>query len=169
MLASWLQAYLIDEYCLIPAACNASPSRLDTTVRSRPPAPDCQLEIRLCMLVGTLSAPPFSASLAAEMTLPLALLVPPPGAVPPVDPAVPRAVAPGGRTARGGPAEFRRPRRLSTRPTRRRLRPLTARPKPPAPDETEGARPSERTERTGQRTAQFPPADYVVLGRPGWF
>ena len=89
LLASWVQANLIDVYCLMPPACKAAPSRADTAVSSWPPEPDCQLTTRLCMLVGGLSAPPFSASLAAEMTLPFAVLVPPRGAVPPVDPAVP--------------------------------------------------------------------------------
>jgi hypothetical protein len=43
------------------------------------------------MVFGTLSAPPFSARLAAEMTLPFAVLVPPCEAVPPL----PGSVAPG--------------------------------------------------------------------------
>jgi hypothetical protein len=56
------------------------------------------------MFAGGLSAPPFSASLVAEMTLPFAVLVPPLGAVPPVDPAVPRALPPVGEEP-GEPGE----------------------------------------------------------------
>ena len=47
------------------------------------------------MLFGRLSAPPFSASLAAEMTLPFAVLVPPArGRAAASGPAVPRADPP---------------------------------------------------------------------------
>ena len=47
------------------------------------------------MFFGTLSAPPFSASLAAEMTLPFAVLVPPCEAVPPLPDPLVAGEAPG--------------------------------------------------------------------------
>src|SRR5262249_52501902 len=74
--ASWAQAYLIVQYCRMPPACKALPNQRDTAARSLPPGPDCQLTAACRMRDGRLSAPPSSATLAAEMTLPFALVMP---------------------------------------------------------------------------------------------